>query len=71
MRLDVLPETGRWVIDRAALEAATWPREQGALVGPRPAGVGVTSGGMLAVSYYGQDVTGVALYQIENGGRTV
>jgi hypothetical protein len=35
----------------------------------RSGGVGVVSGGMLAVSYYGQDVTGVVLYQIENGGQ--
>lgn len=33
------------------------------------AGVGVANGGMLAVSYYGQDLTGVVLYQIENGGQ--
>jgi hypothetical protein len=34
----------------------------------KSAGVGLMSGGMLAVSYYGQDATGVALYQIEGGG---
>ena len=33
------------------------------------AGVGLVSGGALAVSYYGQDATGLALYQIENGGQ--
>jgi hypothetical protein len=31
-------------------------------------GVALMNGGMLAVSYYGQDATGVVLYQIENGG---
>ena len=36
---------------------------------PTSAGVGVTSAGTLAVSYYGQDMTGVILYQIENGGQ--
>ena len=36
---------------------------------PRSAGVGVVSGGALAVSYYGQDATGVVLYQIENSGQ--
>jgi len=35
----------------------------------KSAGVGVVNGGMLAVSYYGQDVTGVILYQIEEGGQ--
>lgn len=35
----------------------------------KSAGVGVANGGMLAVSYYGQDLTGVILYQIENGGE--
>jgi hypothetical protein len=35
----------------------------------RAAGVGVVHGGMLAVSYYGQDATGIALYQIENDGQ--
>ena len=35
----------------------------------KSAGVGITGGGMLAVSYYGQDATGVALYRIENGGE--
>jgi hypothetical protein len=40
------------------------------VVVPRAAGVGVVNGGMLAVSYYGQDdLTGVVLYQIENGGQ--
>ena len=35
----------------------------------KSAGVGLVSGGTLAVSYYGQDVTGIALYQIESGGQ--
>ena len=35
----------------------------------RSAGVAVASGEMLAVSYYGQDVTGVVLYRIEDGGE--
>jgi hypothetical protein len=35
----------------------------------RSGGVAVKSGGMLAVSYYGQDLTGVVLYQIEDGGE--
>ena len=35
---------------------------------PKSAGVGIVRGGMLAVSFYGQDVTGVILYQIEDGG---
>lgn len=35
---------------------------------PKSAGVGVVSGSVLAVSFYGQDVTGVILYQIEDGG---
>jgi hypothetical protein len=35
----------------------------------KSAGVGIASGTMLAVSYYGQDVTGVILYQIEDGGE--
>lgn len=34
----------------------------------KSAGVGLVSGGTLAVSYYGQDATGVVLYQIENDG---
>ena len=33
------------------------------------AGVGIAKGETLAVSYYGQDATGVALYRIEEGGR--
>ena len=33
------------------------------------AGVGVAKGEMLAVSYYGQDTTGVVLYRIEEGGQ--
>lgn len=32
-------------------------------------GVALRSGGTLAVSYYGQDATGIALYEIENGGQ--
>jgi hypothetical protein len=36
---------------------------------PRSGGVGVTSGGTFAVSYYAQDGTGVILYQIEGGGE--
>ena len=39
------------------------------LLVPKSAGVGVARGGMFAVSYYGQDVTGVILYQIEEGGE--
>lgn len=35
---------------------------------PKSAGVGIVSEGMLAVSFYGQDVTGVILYQIEESG---
>ena len=35
----------------------------------KSAGVGLMSGGTLAVSYYGQDATGIALYQIESGGQ--
>ena len=35
----------------------------------KSAGVGLVSGGTLAVSYYGQDATGIALYQIESGGQ--
>ena len=35
----------------------------------KAAGVGIQHGGMLAVSYYGQDATGVALYQVENDGQ--
>ena len=35
----------------------------------RSAGVGVVNNGMLAVSFYGQDSTGIILYQIENGGQ--
>ena len=33
------------------------------------AGVGIARGGVLAVSYYGQDATGVVLYHIEEGGQ--
>ena len=36
---------------------------------PRSGGVAVKSGGTIAVSYYGQDLTGVVLYQIEDGGE--
>ena len=36
---------------------------------PTSGGVAVKSGGTLAVSYYGQDLTGVILYQIEDGGE--
>ncbi len=32
-------------------------------------GVGIARGGMLAVSFYGQDATGVVLYQIEERGE--
>ena len=32
-------------------------------------GVGIARGGMLAVSFYGQDATGVVLYQIEEHGE--
>lgn len=32
-------------------------------------GVGVAKGEMVAVSYYGQDATGVVLYHIEAGGQ--
>ena len=32
-------------------------------------GVGIAKGEMLAVSYYGQDATGVILYRIEEGGQ--
>jgi hypothetical protein len=32
-------------------------------------GVGLVKGEMLAVSYYGQDATGVVLYRIEEGGQ--
>ena len=39
------------------------------VVGLRSVGVGIVKGGMFAVSYYGQDATGVALYQIEEGGQ--
>ena len=39
------------------------------VVALRSVGVGIANGGMLAVSYYGQDVTGVALYHIEDGGQ--
>ena len=39
------------------------------LLRTKSGGVGVVNGGMLAVSYYGQDVTGVVLYQIEDGGQ--
>jgi hypothetical protein len=35
----------------------------------KSAGIGLMSGGTLAVSYYGQDATGIVLYQIENGGQ--
>lgn len=35
----------------------------------RSAGIGLMSGGTLAVSYYGQDATGIVLYQIESGGQ--
>ena len=35
---------------------------------PKSAGVGIASGGTLAVSFYGQQVTGIILYQIEDGG---
>ncbi|MGH9237294.1 MAG: hypothetical protein ACRD3G_04565 [Vicinamibacterales bacterium] len=35
----------------------------------KSAGVGLMSGGTLAVSYYGQDATGIALYQVEGGGQ--
>ena len=35
----------------------------------RSAGVALRSGGTLAVSYYGQDATGIALYEIESGGQ--
>jgi hypothetical protein len=33
------------------------------------AGVGIAKGGVLAVSFYGQDVTGVGLYHVEEGGQ--
>ena len=53
------------------LVAWMFPRDDGDEIRlvPQSAGVGVMNGGMLAVSYYGQDLTGVALYQIENGGQ--
>ena len=35
----------------------------------KSAGVALRSGTTLAVSYYGQDATGIALYQIESGGQ--
>ena len=35
----------------------------------KSAGVALRSGGTLAVSYYGQDATGIALYEIESGGQ--
>ena len=35
----------------------------------KSAGVGLARGATLAVSYYGQDATGVVLYQIEKGGE--
>ena len=35
---------------------------------PQSAGVGIANGDMLAVSFYGQDVTGIILYRIEDGG---
>ena len=44
--------------------------EDGTLVlVPRAAGIGVASGGVLAVSYYAQGMTGVILYQIEDRGQ--
>lgn len=43
--------------------------DEGIVLVLKSAGVGITGGGMLAVSYYGQDATGVVLYQIENGGE--
>jgi hypothetical protein len=36
---------------------------------PTSVGVGVMSGGMLAVSYYSDQVAGVVLYRIEENGR--
>lgn len=35
----------------------------------KSAGVALRSDATLAVSYYGQDATGIALYQIESGGQ--
>jgi len=35
----------------------------------KSAGVGLMSGGALGVSYYGQDATGIVLYQVEDGGE--
>jgi hypothetical protein len=43
--------------------------DEGIVLVLKSAGVGIVGGGMLAVSYYGQDATGVVLYQIENGGE--
>lgn len=34
-------------------------------------GVGIASGGVLAVSYYAPDDAGVVVYRIEKGGRTL
>lgn len=50
-----------WMFPRASDETV--------VVGLRSVGVGIASGGMFAVSYYGQDATGVALYHIEEGGQ--
>lgn len=61
------------IVRRGQSFVVAWifPRQVGEeiLLVPISAGAGVTSGGMLAVSYYGQDATGVILYQIENGGQ--
>ena len=43
--------------------------EQAMLLVPTSVGVGVMSGGMLAVSYYSRQTAGVVLYRIEEDGQ--
>jgi hypothetical protein len=50
-----------WLVPKAA-------NDESVVLVAKKAGVGVVSGSMLAVSYYGQDLTGVVLFQIEDGG---
>ena len=61
------------IISRGPSFLVSWmfPRasDATAVVGLRSVGVGIVKGGMFAVSYYGQDATGVALYHIEEGGQ--
>jgi hypothetical protein len=46
----------------------TLARDRSVMLVPTSVGIGVVSGGMLAVSYYSAQTAGVVLYQIEQDG---